>query len=106
MHFSDYAIVSAKKEATLAGIEILEMGGNAFDAMIAVDLALSVVYPNAGNLGGGGFLVYRDFNGNTGSLDFREKAPEPVVQKELDKLEAAKAKAVSISARLDELVTD
>ena len=73
--YNDYAIVSAKKEATLAGIEILEMGGNAFDAMIAVDLALSVVYPNAGNLGGGGFLVYRDFNGNTGSLDFREKAP-------------------------------
>ena len=73
--YNDYAIVSAKKEATLAGIEILEMGGNAFDAMIAVDLALSVVYPNAGNLGGGGFLVYRDFNGKTGSLDFREKAP-------------------------------
>jgi len=74
-HFNDYAVVSAKKEATLAGIKILEMGGNAFDAMIAVDLALSVVYPNAGNLGGGGFLVYRDFNGKTGSLDFREKAP-------------------------------
>ena len=73
--YNDYAIVSAKKEATLAGIEILEMGGNAFDAMIAVDLALSVVYPNAGNLGGGGFLVYRDFDGKTGSLDFREKAP-------------------------------
>ena len=74
-HFNDYAVVSAKKEATLAGIKILEMGGNAFDAMIAVDLALSVVYPNAGNLGGGGFLVFRDFNGKTGSLDFREKAP-------------------------------
>ena len=74
-YFNDYAVVSAKKEATLAGIKILEMGGNAFDAMIAVDLALSVVYPNAGNLGGGGFLVYRDFNGNTGSLDYREKAP-------------------------------
>ena len=74
-YFNDYAVVSAKKEATLAGIKILEMGGNAFDAMIAVDLALSVVYPNAGNLGGGGFLVYRDFNGKTGSLDFREKAP-------------------------------
>ncbi|MEC8602436.1 MAG: gamma-glutamyltransferase [Bacteroidota bacterium] len=74
-HFNDYAVVSAKKEATLAGIKILEMGGNAFDAMIAVDLALSVVYPNAGNLGGGGFLVFRHFNGKTGSLDFREKAP-------------------------------
>ena len=73
--FNEYAIVSAKKEATLAGIEILEMGGNAFDAMIAVDLALAVVYPNAGNLGGGGFLVYRDSLGNIGSLDYREKAP-------------------------------
>ena len=57
------------------GIKILEMGGNAFDAMIAVDLALAVVYPNAGNLGGGGFLVYRDSKGNIGSLDYREKAP-------------------------------
>jgi len=74
-YYNEYAIVSAKKEATLAGIKILEMGGNAFDAMIAVDLALAVVYPNAGNLGGGGFLVYRDTKGNIGSLDYREKAP-------------------------------
>ena len=74
-YYNEYAIVSAKKEATLAGIKILEMGGNAFDAMIAVDLALAVVYPNAGNLGGGGFLVYRDSKGNIGSLDYREKAP-------------------------------
>ena len=74
-YYNEYAIVSAKKEATLAGIKILEMGGNAFDAMIAVDLALAVVYPNAGNLGGGGFLVYRDSIGNIGSLDYREKAP-------------------------------
>ena len=74
-YYNEYAIVSAKKEATLAGIKILEMGGNAFDAMIAVDLALAVVYPNAGNLGGGGVLVYRDSKGNIGSLDYREKAP-------------------------------
>ena len=74
-YYNEYAIVSAKKEATLAGIKILEMGGNAFDAMIAVDLALAVVYPNAGNLGGGGFLIYRDNKGNIGSLDYREKAP-------------------------------
>ena len=74
-YYNEFAIVSAKKEATLAGIKILEMGGNAFDAMIAVDLALAVVYPNAGNLGGGGFLVYRDSKGNIGSLDYREKAP-------------------------------
>ena len=68
-------VVSAKHEASKVGIDILKMGGNAFDAMIATDLALSVVYPNAGNLGGGGFMVYRLSDGKNGSLDFREKAP-------------------------------
>lgn len=75
-YFKDYAVVSATKEATEAGIKILEQGGNAFDAMIAVDLALAVTYPNAGNLGGGGFMVYIDSSGQSGSLDFREKAPK------------------------------
>lgn len=70
-----FAVVSAKIEASKAGYEILKMGGNAFDAMIATDLALAVVYPNAGNLGGGGFMVYRLSDGDYGSLDFREKAP-------------------------------
>ena len=73
--FKNFAIVSAKVEASKAGHKILKMGGNAFDAMIATDLALAVVYPNAGNLGGGGFMVYRQKNGENGSLDFREKAP-------------------------------
>ena len=68
-------VVSAKIEASNAGIEILKKGGNAFDAMIATDLALSVVYPNAGNIGGGGFMVYRLSNGENGTLDFREKSP-------------------------------
>ena len=68
-------VVSAKAEASKVGVEILKKGGNAFDAMIATDLALAVVYPNAGNLGGGGFMVYRLNNGDSGSLDFREKAP-------------------------------
>ena len=75
-YYKDYAVVSATKEATEAGIQVLEQGGNAFDAMIAVDLALSVTYPNAGNLGGGGFMVYIDSSGQSGSLDFREKAPK------------------------------
>ncbi len=75
-YYKDYAVVSATKEATEAGIKVLEQGGNAFDAMIAVDLALSVTYPNAGNLGGGGFMVYIDSSGQSGSLDFREKAPK------------------------------
>ena len=69
-------VVSAKIEASNAGIEILKKGGNAFDAMIATDLALSVVYPNAGNIGGGGFMVYRLSNGENGTLDFREKSPK------------------------------
>ena len=73
--FKNFAIVSAKVEASKAGHKILKMGGNAFDAMIATDLALAVVYPNAGNLGGGGFMVYRQKSGENGSLDFREKAP-------------------------------
>ena len=73
--FKNGLIVSAKIEASQAGINILKQGGNAFDAMIATELALAVVYPNAGNLGGGGFLVYRLSDSSTGSLDFREKSP-------------------------------
>jgi len=69
------AIVSARAEASQIGIDILKKGGNAFDAMIATHLALSVCYPNAGNIGGGGFLVYRKADGTIGSLDYREKAP-------------------------------
>ena len=73
--YKNGVVVSAKIEASQAGISILKQGGNAFDAMIATDLALSVVYPNAGNLGGGGFLVYRLSDSSYGSLDFREKSP-------------------------------
>ncbi|AOW20063.1 gamma-glutamyltransferase [Urechidicola croceus] len=68
-------IVSARKEASEIGVQILKKGGNAFDAMIATDLALAVAYPFAGNIGGGGFMVYRTSNGKTGALDYREKAP-------------------------------
>ena len=53
----------------------MKKGGNAFDAMVAVHLALAVAYPIAGNIGGGGFVVYHTSNGESGSLDFREKAP-------------------------------
>jgi gamma-glutamyltranspeptidase/glutathione hydrolase len=53
----------------------MKQGGNAFDAMIATELALAVSYPQAGNIGGGGFMVFRKTNGEVGSLDYREKAP-------------------------------
>ena len=69
------AVVSARKEATQIGLEIMKNGGNAYDAMIATHLALAVVHPTAGNIGGGGFFVYRDQDGSSGTLDFREMAP-------------------------------
>ncbi|CAM4133154.1 gamma-glutamyltransferase [Flavobacterium sinopsychrotolerans] len=68
-------VVSAREEASKIGVEIMRKGGNAFDAMVATELALAVAYPFAGNLGGGGFMVYRKSNGEIGSLDYREKAP-------------------------------
>jgi len=72
---SNGMVVSAREEASSIGVEIMKKGGNAFDAMIATDLALAVAYPRAGNLGGGGFMVYRKSDGTTGALDYREKAP-------------------------------
>lgn len=72
---SNGMVVSAREEASKIGVDILKKGGNAYDAMIATHLALAVAYPYAGNISGGGFLVYRKNNGEIGSLDFREKAP-------------------------------
>lgn len=73
---TDHAmVVSAREEASQIGTEIMKKGGNAFDAMIATELALAVTYPYAGNLGGGGFMVYRTQYGEIGALDYREKAP-------------------------------
>jgi gamma-glutamyltranspeptidase/glutathione hydrolase len=69
-------VVSARIEASKIGTSILKKGGNAFDAMIATHYALAVAYPFAGNIGGGGFMVYRKNNGENGALDFREKAPK------------------------------
>ena len=68
-------VVSAREEASRIGSEIMQQGGNAFDAMVGTEMALAVCYPNAGNLGGGGFMVYRTHQGEVGALDFREKAP-------------------------------
>jgi gamma-glutamyltranspeptidase / glutathione hydrolase len=72
---SNAMVVSAREEASQIGIAILKKGGTAFDAMIATELALAVAYPYAGNISGGGFMVYRKSNGEIGSLDYREKAP-------------------------------
>ncbi len=69
-------VVSARAEASKIGTAILKQGGNVFDAMIATDLALAVCYPYAGNIGGGGFMVYRLEDGSIGALDYREKAPK------------------------------
>jgi len=69
-------VVSARQEASQIGLEILQKGGNAFDAMMATEMALAVTFPFAGNLGGGGFMVYRMADGSVGSIDYREKAPQ------------------------------
>lgn len=68
-------VVSARAEASKIGLQILQQGGNAFDALIATDMALNVTYPFAGSIGGGGFMVYRKADGEIGSIDYREKAP-------------------------------
>lgn len=68
-------VVSAHPEASRIGVEILQKGGNAVDAAIAVEFALAVCHPTAGNIGGGGFMVARFHDGSTDALDFREKAP-------------------------------
>jgi gamma-glutamyltranspeptidase/glutathione hydrolase len=68
-------VVTAQHLATEVGVDVLKNGGNAVDAAVAVGYALAVVYPNAGNIGGGGFMTIRLKDGRTTFLDFRERAP-------------------------------
>ena len=69
------AVVSAHPLASKVGVSVLKQGGNAVDAAIATQLALAVVYPGAGNIGGGGFMVAHLKNGKNIAIDYREKAP-------------------------------
>ena len=68
-------VVSAQQLATQVGVDVLKSGGNAVDAAVAVGYALAVVYPAAGNLGGGGFMTIVFADGRKTFIDFREKAP-------------------------------
>src|SRR5438093_4547915 len=68
-------VVSAHPLASQVGVDILKQGGNAIDAAIAVAFALEVVLPDAGNIGGGGFIVQRTAGGEVTALDYREAAP-------------------------------
>ena len=68
-------VVSIQHDASDAGLKMLKAGGNAVDAAVAVGFALAVVYPDAGNLGGGGFMMLRLANGESHFIDFREEAP-------------------------------
>lgn len=74
-HYDQAVVVSAEERAGEAGLEIMKLGGNAVDAAVAVQFALAVTLPRAGNIGGGGFMVIQMHDGTTAALDFREKAP-------------------------------
>lgn len=73
--YSNGMVVSASKYASETGIEILKKSGNAIDAAVAVGFVLAVTYPQAGNIGGGGFMVIRTKDGKVTTVDYREKAP-------------------------------
>ncbi|WP_321307596.1 gamma-glutamyltransferase [Marinifilum fragile] len=79
--FKNGVVVTAHYQASDVGNNILKQGGNAFDAAVAVQFALAVVYPRAGNIAGGGFAVIRTAKGESESLDFREKAPKAASEK-------------------------
>lgn len=79
--YKNGVVVCAYPDASKAGVDVLKKGGNAVDAAVAVQFALAVTHPQAGNIGGGGFMVYRSGKGETNTLDFREKAPAKASEK-------------------------
>ncbi|MDR6940280.1 gamma-glutamyltranspeptidase/glutathione hydrolase [Mucilaginibacter pocheonensis] len=74
-YYHNGMVVCAYPDAARVGVDILKKGGNAVDAAVAVHFALAVTLPEAGNIGGGGFMVYRSKTGESNTLDFREKGP-------------------------------
>ncbi len=84
-------VVTSEANATRAGVAALEQGGNAADAIVAAAFALAVTYPSAGNLGGGGIILYRPRGGPTVAVEFRERAPRGVTQPAFDRMIAARA---------------
>jgi gamma-glutamyltranspeptidase/glutathione hydrolase len=74
-HASKAMVATVQPDASQVGSAIMQQGGNAVDAAVAVGFALEVVYPEAGNIGGGGFMLFRRANGETHFIDYREKAP-------------------------------
>lgn len=84
-------VVTSEANATRAGIAALERGGNAADAIVAAAFTLAVTYPSAGNLGGGGIILYRPRGGPTVAIEFRERAPAAVTQAVFDRMIAERA---------------
>ena len=78
-HGTKGMVATVQPEASQVGVAIMQAGGNAVDAAVAVGFALTVVYPEAGNIGGGGFLLFHRPNGEVHFLDYREKAPAKAI---------------------------
>src|SRR5436853_7918490 len=76
VHARHAMVVTVEPHATDIGVDVLQSGGNAIDAAVAIGFALAVTHPSAGNLGGGGFLLARFADGTATFIDFREKAPQ------------------------------